>query len=545
MSSDDSDDDHRNTTEQLQTWEQLLDRFSSEVHRLSREHVSSHRRLEANLKGQLVVMKRDLSRQITREVDDLRTSLSLAAQQSKFPLFRKLPVEVRVKIWELALFACPRILEIRASFLARGGQVVMARGVYHGVFSTPSLRSSYSTLGLGSLPPGSDGSNFAQGFRPVGPPGPPQRTGGAAPTMLGPHNHNHHTRHNHGGQSNNPLPGPVITTNRLPPPPLTSVCHESRTVALRYGNFYKTKAVEESLSPGHTSQQHRPGAPPPFYPQPNQTYLTAYTWFSPAIDYLKLPSTGPAYAATTQGMVGTGELFPPPLNIQCLTSQVLIRKPQDKPELERQVRRFQSSEIFPRLKTIGIIVTHDIVRPQSGEWEWGLGTSPSSQLFPTGEGPVRFVDLQSTSQTSLIPHLFPPLSPPNQVWQAHLSSLIKNDPSFTSPLLNSTTFRLEGWEVCWLVQRYKRFPLTFNLSQILDGEDLLFYDGEVTRHENGWVREELKRMPEVRLLHAFVLDEFSEGDAGYHGEKGVEMRRLYGEGGSGGFGPRLGVLGLV
>ncbi|KAK0664456.1 hypothetical protein QBC41DRAFT_340224 [Cercophora samala] len=247
----------------LLTWEQLLDRFTHQVHRLSTEQTTSHRRLESALLSQLSAIKRDLSRQLSREVSGLRSQLLLADQPPKFSLFRRLPVEVRVRVWEFALWACPRVLEIRAG-------------------------------------------------------------------------------------------------------------------------------------------------------------------------------------------------------------------------------------------------------------------------------------LQSPSAALSIAHLFNESTPPHQVWTTHHASLLSKSP-FASPLLNNTTFRLEGWEISWLIQRYKLFPLTFPLAEIVDTEDLLFYDGEVTRAENGWVREELRRMPEIRLLHAFILDEFNDEGGGYQGEKGVEVRRLYG----GGFGGRLGTLGVV
>ncbi|KAK0739813.1 hypothetical protein B0T21DRAFT_347080 [Apiosordaria backusii] len=599
MSSDEGDegDDDLHTTEPLQTWEQLLDRFSSEVHRLSRQHVSSHRRLEANLKGQLAVMKRDLSRQLTREVDELRTSLAIASQQPKFPLFRKLPVEVRIKIWEFALFSCPRILEIRASYLSRGGQVMMPQIVYHGVFSNPSGTSGFSTLGLGSLPPGSNGSNFARDFRPVavtpalggngsilGWAGPQPhhqhvhkhpRNHNHHPVLIHPvhnhpvHNHpvhNHpvhnHSVHNHNHshnpsvnhhRSNNRLPAPVITTNRLPPPALTSVCHESRTVALRYGNLYKTKTVAESLSPPTpipTLPRAGAALPPPpssSSPQPNPTYSTSYTWFSPSIDHLKLPSTGPAYTAS----ILPPSALPVPLNIQSFARQVLIRKPQDKLELDRQVKRFQSqststtaADSFPQLKTIGIIVTCDVIRPRSGGWEWGLGTSPSTQLFPTGGGPIRFVDLQSPTQAATIALTFPLTTPPSHVWRLHHASLLFNDP-LISPLFNASNFRLEGWQVSWLVNRYRRFPLTFSLGEVVSEEDLVFLHNGEEKKKNGWVEEELKRMPEITLYHLFVLDEFGEEGSGggvTWGRRGGDEEVVWRGWGLGG---RLGTLGVV
>ncbi|KAK4657226.1 hypothetical protein QC762_0043700 [Podospora pseudocomata] len=467
----------------LLTWEQLLAHFTQEVHRLSSDLHSSHRRLEASFQSQLSVIKRDLSRQLTREIGGVHSHLLLSTQAPKFSYFRKLPVEVRMKVWEFALWGCPRVLEVRAGYLPRGGQVVGRVRGYHGVFEGGTQ--------------GEEG-RVGRDWRP--------RVGGGHQGVGG-----------NGGS--NPLPGPVVTTNLLPPPPLAGTCHESRVVCLRHGGLVKTKVVTMD----------------------GQAYVTAHTWFSPGVDWLKMPSVGPVFAATIVGSVGQGEL-PPPLDIQQLAEQVLIRKPQDRAELERQVRRFQIGGLWERLKTVGVVVTCDVVRVRMGGWEWGLGMGPGRELFPAGEGPVRFVDLQSPSSTLSIASLFPPGSPPHQVWTAHHYSLVSKNP-FCSPLLNNTTFRLEGLETLWLIYRSKLFPLTFALSEIIDSEDLLFYDGEVTRQENGWVREELKRMPEIKLLHAFIMDEFNEegGGGGYNGEKGVEVRRLYG----GNFGGRLGTLGAV
>ncbi|KAK0636173.1 hypothetical protein B0T17DRAFT_70251 [Bombardia bombarda] len=220
--------------EEMYSLEQVLDRFIAEVNHVSRDGQANYRRLESQLRAQFASIRRDLSRQVGREFASLRSELSgvgnpgpssCCSEHTKdnvgagrFPLFHRLPPEIRARIWTMAL--PERVVELRATYMHRPPPLMPAQRLH-----PPLLPPAMSIVAAASMAGGAGtGLEFGGGNPPITLPPPP-------PPIS---------------NSN----GPVITTNRLPPPAIAHVCHEARTIALSHGSLRRTKAIEDGSGMG-------------------------------------------------------------------------------------------------------------------------------------------------------------------------------------------------------------------------------------------------------------------------------------------------------
>jgi hypothetical protein len=453
-----ADDDDAASTgpEEIYTLDQCLERFVSEVDNISRDQIGHTRRLETALRSQFLALRRDLRMQFARELNAVRTEVRT---ECRFAPFRKLPPEVRDRIWSLAL---PwRVVEFRTNFVARAAH------------------------------PGG------------GPPPPP----GTRPTAPN---------------------GPVLNSSRLPPPALAHVCHESRQVALRHGRLMRTKIVEEQLPSAVWGQRSGPPPPPPgmgpmMPPGLNgmgamgpSLYQTGWTWFSPKRDWIKLPAhiggappprpPGSPASPVPRG-VGGIDVSEQEVWKQLMgdAEKVLIRRPLSDGEFERVAERVAFGA-FPALRTIGIVVTHEVVQPRRS-------MVLETRLF--GDDPFIFVDMKNQEEVDRVAAIFasdPFESKVAERWAEHAEAVRAGQP-WTSRFFPWSSARDEGLLVAWIRAKHRQSPVTVPLSALIDPEDSAFED-----EDHPWIQEELRAMPEIRIMHLFILDD----------NEGRDLKRLYG-----------------
>ncbi|KAK3944190.1 hypothetical protein QBC46DRAFT_404783 [Diplogelasinospora grovesii] len=492
-----SDEDDDGTTpppeEVYYSLEQVLDRFVSEVYTISSQGQSSYRRLlETQLRAQFASVRRDLGRQLSRDFDQLRSELSTSLSPPRFRYFPRLPPEVRDRIWTMAL--PERVVELRATYMQRQQQ------------PNTMLRPPPPP------PPPPPGA-----FRPPPPPG------------LG------------GG------PGPVVTTNRLPPPSIAHVCSESRAVALRFGGFRRTKSVGDVVSNNNNNNSwggNRTGGGG-FQPS---VYQTAWTWYSPRRDWLKIPGTGPL------ARVDAGPIE----QLHADAQKVLLRRPGTAGELERLLERLVFGQC-PSMKVLGIVVSHEMVRPR------GRSVKVETRLF---RGDLfRFVDLKDIEEVERVAAIFRSDSTAYnssrhhdpgttgevnhnnktaEAWEDHARFLrlrqqhratttsdsddpdpdptddddnggdvvaVVADAGWQSRLCNFFGLGDEELTVAWVAVKYRRTPCTVPLANLVDVEERTILDPT-----HPWIVAEKAAMPDIQLLHLFILDDL----------EGRDLRRLYG-----------------
>ncbi|KAH8891282.1 hypothetical protein GQ53DRAFT_806669 [Thozetella sp. PMI_491] len=307
-------------------------------------------------------------------------------------------------------------------------------------------------------------------------------------------------------------PCPIATTNRLPPPIIAHVCAEAREVALRDGGFRITKIVVPQLT-NPWARVTGPGPPPGATGAltPN-TVQSAWTWFSPRRDWVKIPSPGPP---GPPGARPTGSVE----DLLSLAHNVLIKPAATQPETTRVLERLVLGQCSS-MRTLGIVLGSWLVLRQRS-------MILETQLF--GDDIMRMVDLRDAEEIARIapivradaetmgPHTDEgrQLMERAEQWEEHLQ-YVKQGRALESSLVASLQWndaKEQNIKVCWLLLKYRKSPVTFQLPRIIDDVTM-----EVTDEDHPWIQAEMAAMPEFRTMFLFLFDHV----------EGRDCRRLYG-----------------